>query len=523
MATDGCGMRFDGSRLRQHWPALCASAWLVVCQSPPSLASDFEPIATAACPPLVLSSPWQPLLAAVAPVTSSAQAPTTIDWPATGPSSSWQAPVAAVDEHVLEAMPSSEVQSDNNDRATERVAPVTPTISESTATIEQDLSTLSATSVDSASDLENEEYLAAINVDLTEHFINNQAPPLPVLHAKLPPPEYMVTAPAAPLTAAASVPAAALIVTPYTPTPAALSHQLLPSIQHAYGLARNGAIFAARAEFIQVLRRIAQAKDAAASTDIHSHSLAAALRALDEADDFVPQGAQVEGELNVPLLVSVHRTPVLEQCPATPRPIEAIALYHEYARHQFARSVAGEQAGSAALYALGKMHNRLASGREGDVGHERQALVLFLASLDVAPGNYLAANEIGVILARGGRAWEASIMFRHAINVSPSATSYHNLAVVDRQLGYHDQASANEYYAQQLAHRDRAAGAASRTSGVHWVTPQEMGHAAQPLPIEAAQNWGNTTPQPAPQQRAPGQVETAAKWPQKLIPGVFRR
>jgi hypothetical protein len=378
--------------------------------------------------------------------------------------------------------------------------------------------------VDSAADEENEEYLAALDADLTQSFVANDAPPLPVLHAPLPPLEFAIeSADAAPAPAPVQVQATPPVVTPYSPTTAALTRQLLPSIQHAYGLARHGAVFAARAEFIQVLRRIAQAKDAAANSDVHSQSLAAALRALAEADDFAPQGAQVEGELNVPLLASAHRTPVLAQCPAPPRPIEAIALYHEYARHQFARAVAGEQAGSAALYGLGKMHNRLASSREGDVGHERQALVLFLASLDVAPGNHLAANEIGVLLARGGRAWEASIMFRHAINVSPSATTYHNLAVVDRQLGYHDQASANEYYAQQLAQRDRAAGVASQANGVRWVAPQEMGRTAQPLPLEATQNWANQPPHPAPQRRAPGQVETAAKWPQKLIPGVFRR
>lgn len=397
--------------------------------------------------------------------------------------------------------------------------------SESSATIANEKladesSQLSAPAIESTSDPENEEYLAALDADLTQNFTTNTAPPLPVLHAPLPPLEYVVEAPTA---TTASVPAAAPIVMPYSPTPAALSRQLLPSIQHAYGLARHGAVFAARAEFIQVLRRIAQAKDASASTDVHSQALAAALRALEEADDFVPQGAQVEGELNVPLIASAHRTPVLAQCPATPRPIEAIALYHEFSRHQFARSVSSEQAGSAALYGLGKMHNRLASSREGDVSHERKALVLFLASLDVAPGNHLAANEIGVLMARGGRAWEASIMFRHAINISPSATTYHNLAVVDRQLGYHDQASANEYYAQQLAQRDRAAGTASQLNGVRWVAPQEMGRTAQPLPIEATQNWANQQPHPAPQRRAPGQVETAAKWPQKLIPGVFRR
>lgn len=510
-------MTFDGFRRRQHWPALCVSAWLTACPLPSALGSDFELISTAATPQLVFSSKWQPPLVMTAPAAISAEPTTTIEWPAEGPSSEWQPPVEIAVEPDSQATPAPEPQIDLPPPAD---PPTEPALTEVGETSEDESSRLSSDKVEEVADSEHQEYLDALNADLTHSFASDAVPPLPVLHASLPPLEFVVETL---VEAPAPVHAAPPVVTPYSPTTAAITHQLLPSIQHAYGLARHGAIFAARAEFIQVLRRIAQAKDAAANTDVHSKALAAGLRAVDEADDFAPQGTEVEGELNVPLLASAHRTPVLEQCPTPPRPIEAIALYHEYARHQFARSVAGEQAGSAALYGLGKMHNRLASSREGDVGHERKALVLFLASLDVAPGNHLAANEIGVLMARGGRAWEASIMFRHAINVSPSATTYHNLAVVDRQLGYHDQASANEFYAQQLAARDRAVGAASQTSGVRWVAPQEMGRTAQPMPMEATPNWANQPPHPAPQRRAPGQVETAAKWPQKLIPGVFRR
>jgi len=523
MATYGRGMMFHGSRRQQHWPALCASAWFAACPFATAFASDLSPAATAAVPQLVLSSPWQPPVVMVESASVNSEVPSTIEWPAQGPSSSWQPPVEInsepeLGEPELEVTPAPVPPDESPPPPTVYVE---PPMQDSPQIAEADDSTkLTRDDVADSVKPEHQEYLDALDDDLAQSFAADAAPPLPVLHAPLPPMEFVVdTDVDAPVPEQAAAP----VVTPYSPTTAAITRQLLPSIQHAYGLARHGAIFAARAEFIQVLRRIAQAKDAAANTDIHSKALAAALRAIDEADDFAPQGTEVEGELSVPLIASAHRTPVLAQCPTPPRPIEAIALYHEYARHQFARSVAGEQAGSAALYGLGKMHNRLASGRDSDVRHERQALVLFLASLDVAPGNHLAANEIGVLMARSGRAWEASIMFRHAINVSPSATTYHNLAVVDRQLGYHDQASANEYYARQLAERDRAAGTASQTSGVRWVAPQEMGRTAQPLPMEATQNWANQPPRTMPPRRVTGQVDTAAKWPQKLIPGVFRR
>ena len=307
----------------------------------------------------------------------------------------------------------------------------------------------------------------------------------------------------------------------YAPTTADLSRQLLPLVRKGYGLAQHGAVYAAQAEFIRVLRRIAEAKDGAENVDTHAQALAAGLRALDEADDFSPRGAGLEADLNVPVIVSAHRTPVLQNADvASMRPAEAIALYHQYARQELAQAAAGEQASSMALYGLGKVHNRLAREADGQLQHERKALVMFLAALDAGPGNHLAANEIGVLLSRGGQPAAASQMFRYAIDLAPTSTSYHNLAVTDRAQGYLAQAAANEQYASQLAERECAAGAASRAKGVEWVPPQELSRVAQPMPIEANDRL-TSSPQLAPQ--PVGAIETAAKWPQKLIPGIFRR
>jgi tetratricopeptide (TPR) repeat protein len=309
---------------------------------------------------------------------------------------------------------------------------------------------------------------------------------------------------------------------PYAPTLEGLSKQLLPSVQRAYGLAKNGAAFAAQTEFIQVLRRIAQAKDAAGGTDLHSRSLAAGLRALDEADDFMPQGAELEAEVNVMVIASAHRTPVLAQIDAsTPlRSDEVVALYHHFARLELGRAVAGEQAGSMALYGLGKVQNRLAQEAQGELRHERRALTLFQAALDAGPSNHFAANEIGVLLSRSGRHVDAAMLFRRAINVAPSSTSYHNLAVVERKLGYHEYASANEQYAQHLAARDRAAGANSLARNVHWVNPQDLTRVTSAEPNMPPQS---VTPQMQPLGKPASSVGTVAKWPQKLVPGVFRR
>ncbi len=265
----------------------------------------------------------------------------------------------------------------------------------------------------------------------------------------------------------------------YPATKTELTNQLLPAVQRGYRLAQRGAFYAARTEFIQVLRRVAQAKDAGVSSDDHARALAAGLRALDEADDFVPQGTQLEAELDVRKVASAHRTPVLRDYPEEVLPQEAVVLYHSFAQHELAVATRGEQAGSMALYGLGKVYARLAERRDDDVQCTRDAMTMYAASFDACPDNHMAANELGVVLCRIGHAVEAVDRFKRAIDLAPTATAYHNLAIAEQKLGMAGQAAANEQEAQRLAALDRSAGALSRRAGVQWVSPEEMARVTQ--------------------------------------------
>ena len=271
----------------------------------------------------------------------------------------------------------------------------------------------------------------------------------------------------------------------YTPTTTELTSQLLPAVQRGYALAQRGALYAAQTEFVQVLRRVAQAKDAARNGEEHSRALAAGLRALDEAADFSPRGTQLEGEVNVWLVASSHRTPVLAYQNESVSLHEAAALYHAYAERQLAVAVAGEQAGSVALHGLGKIHARLAELTDDDVQRTRTATAMFSAALAARPDNHLAANELGVLLCKSGRPAEAARLFERAIDFAPGATAYHNLAVAQRKLGMHGQSAANERESQRLAALERAAGAVSRRAGVRWMAPEDMGRVAQRSPVTA--------------------------------------
>jgi tetratricopeptide (TPR) repeat protein len=275
----------------------------------------------------------------------------------------------------------------------------------------------------------------------------------------------------------------------YPATKSELTNQLLPVAQRGYNLAQHGAFFAARTEFIQVLRRVAQAKDAGSSTDAHARALAAGLRALDEADDFVPQGVQLEAELDVRKVASSHRTPVLRDYPEEVLPQEAVVLYHSYAQQELSIAASGEQAGSMALYGLGKVNSRLAELRDDDVQLVRGAMTMYSAALDACPDNHMAANELGVLLCRTGHAAEAVDRFTRAIDLAPTATAYHNLAVAQQKLGMAGQAAANEQESQRMAALDRSQGAISRRAGVQWVSPAEMARVAQPVaPSPVMQN-----------------------------------
>jgi tetratricopeptide (TPR) repeat protein len=114
------------------------------------------------------------------------------------------------------------------------------------------------------------------------------------------------------------------------------------------------------------------------------------------------------------------------------------------------------------------------------------AITMYLAALTTCPTNHLAANELGVLLCRQGRAAQAAILFERTIDLSPSATAYRNLAMAQQKLGMDGQAAANEQESQRLAAIDRAHGVLSRRVGVQWVSPEEMSGVTQVAPLAPA-------------------------------------
>ena len=81
------------------------------------------------------------------------------------------------------------------------------------------------------------------------------------------------------------------------------------------------------------------------------------------------------------------------------------------------------------LHGLGKVSATLAEHSSGEPAMIRTALTMYSAALVACPSNHLAANELGVLLVRDGRAAEAARLFERTIDMAPTATAYHNLSV----------------------------------------------------------------------------------------------
>jgi tetratricopeptide (TPR) repeat protein len=275
-------------------------------------------------------------------------------------------------------------------------------------------------------------------------------------------------------------------------------------------LAGRGAYYAARAEFVAALRLIAQGLDSNEATNTHSRALADALIALRECEDFVPRGGRVEADLDLSAILRTHRTPVFQESqPEGLTSLEATRRYLTFVQQQVAVAAGQEVAGSMALYAMGKLHSALAGQPAAGVPcAEGKAMAFFQASLLVYPANYMASNELGVLLARGGRYADARIALEHSVSTTSHAPGWRNLAVVYRTLGENQLAQQADQMA--VAVESQAGRASAGRQSVRWIdsdsfakTFAETPAARQPLPARSA---------PANTAAAPAEKRAASRW-----------
>jgi tetratricopeptide (TPR) repeat protein len=257
-----------------------------------------------------------------------------------------------------------------------------------------------------------------------------------------------------------------------------IARQADKNIRHGFELAGRGAYYAARSEFIAALRLVAQGLDTDRQTTIHGKSLAAGLTAMKEAEDFLPRGSMMEANLDIPVLVASHVTPALKAADATQiTALSAVKGYMTYAQEQLAVAAEGELAGSMALRGLGKLHEELAKNQNTEIqAAASKAIVFYQAALLVAPQNYMAANDLGVMFARAGNLRDARTILEQSAALSRQVAVLNNLALVYQRMGRNDLAmqvkQQSLWVEREEQSRRQAAGVMASNGSVQWVAPE---------------------------------------------------
>jgi Flp pilus assembly protein TadD len=270
-----------------------------------------------------------------------------------------------------------------------------------------------------------------------------------------------------------------------TPTPElfAVARQADAHVAKGIQLAERGASFTARAEFLQALRLCADVLDQQRETTAHRRALSAGLAALDEAKSFLGPAGGVSTNLTVAEIVAGHHTPLLKRGDdlASLAPADAMQRYFTFAQEQLA-SAGGDLAPAAsALYALGKLEMLSLPAGAATIGsiQSARAVVYFQAALVIQPQYSLAANELGVLLARHGRLRDAKNVLLHSVRIKPESSALHNLAIVHTELGERDHAQQAELQSQQLAAKTQSAAGVATAPGVQWVDPSAFASTSQ--------------------------------------------
>jgi tetratricopeptide (TPR) repeat protein len=273
-----------------------------------------------------------------------------------------------------------------------------------------------------------------------------------------------------------------------------ISPQAQAHIDYALTLAERGAVKSAQAEFVAALVLIADALDADTRNPKRAHARAVqvGMTAIEETADFVPSDTPHNVVINLAQLATTHHTPVLKNLDAAHMTrAEALQRYHSYATQQLAFAGGRSAIASSALYGLGRAESAMMAGASSrnPLGAPN-AMALYQAALLVDPQNYMAANELGVLMARFGDLQSAADQFEYSLSIKPRGETWHNLAATFERMGQTSKAELAKYEREKLlavprtdAPAKNPTDLAARTS-LRWIDTDTFAATATPYGLD---------------------------------------
>jgi tetratricopeptide (TPR) repeat protein len=242
-----------------------------------------------------------------------------------------------------------------------------------------------------------------------------------------------------------------------------LTNQASVEFQKGVALATRGSLFAARGKFLRCLDQLSLSGDAQSGGRVREPALQAALRALEEMEDFVGRRGTTTVQSDLTLIVRSHQTKLvtLDEAPQLTAN-EALVRYLQFAKQRLAESLQGMPHAAGPLHALGRVYDTLAD-RSSIVAAQDKARVFYEVAITIDPSHSAASNDLAVLLARHGRWNEAHGLLTRSVSLRPTMAGYQNLAVVQDRLGQ-----------PQLAARSRQLAASGGASAVALSDPALM-------------------------------------------------
>jgi Tfp pilus assembly protein PilF len=136
-------------------------------------------------------------------------------------------------------------------------------------------------------------------------------------------------------------------------------------------------------------------------------------------------------------------------------------------------------------------------------------MVFHQAAMSADPQNYLAANELGVLLAKYDQYEEAKRFLLRSLQARPSSQAWHNLATVHERLGETDLAQRAQHELNVLTAKSTTANPSTSGPAIEWLPPERF--------AQTAGHDGQPTPASPPATEPPGPSRREARKPSSLL------